>query len=132
MTRVLDHPLSDAVGGATACVAAVAATLGLAACGSSARAENAVSAAPPINSPCEQVAAVLSDGPDPDADPVGYAQAQVRQLRLLKLSKPALARPVAELANADAAFSHAGGHADATEVTTAEKAVDAICPGAAN
>ncbi len=30
---------------------------------------------------CKQVEAVLSDGPDPEADPVGYAQAQILPLR---------------------------------------------------
>ena len=39
---------------------------------------------------CITVSDVLSDGPDPDADPVGYAQAQVLPLEELSISEPAL------------------------------------------
>ena len=52
---------------------------------------------------CQRVSAVLSNGPDPDADPVGYAEAQVLPLR------------------------------QTTEaVAVASKKVDSICPGAAS
>src|ERR1700728_2213452 len=45
----------------------------LSACGSSGSPPDAAAA----KSACQQVSAVLSDGPDPSADPVGYAEAQV-------------------------------------------------------
>ncbi len=77
---------------------------------------------------------VLSDGPDPDADPVGYAQAQVLPLEHVKVSEPALRAAVAGLAAQYRAYSSATGAAQkalATRVTRAEDAVNAICPGAA-
>jgi hypothetical protein len=84
---------------------------------------------------CTSVADVLSDGPDPDADPVGYAQAQVLPLRQLKLSDPALRREVTRLAAAYQAYSTSKGAAGKTaaqQVKKAEAAVNAICPGAAH
>ena len=106
----------------------------LAACGSSSHSSTAASVAkaPPINSPCQQIQAVLSDGPDPSVDPVGYAQAQVLQLRKLDLHKPALAGAVRKLASAYQQFSESNGSsADKTTVKAAVKAVNTICPGAA-
>jgi hypothetical protein len=88
----------------------------------------------PILAPCQQVAAVLSDGPDPGADPVGYAQAQVIQLRKLKLSSRKLKHAVRELASAYALFSKTDGKSKSakTDVKKAVRAVNAICPGAAS
>jgi hypothetical protein len=88
----------------------------------------------PINAPCQRVTAVLSNGPDPDADPVGYAQAQVMQLRRIKLSNKHLRRSVRELATAYAAYSKSDGKSKPAkaEVKNAVKAVNAICPGAAS
>src|SRR5580658_9784510 len=37
---------------------------------------------------CRQVSAVLADGPDPDSDPVGYAEAQILPLRQVHTSDP--------------------------------------------
>jgi hypothetical protein len=137
MDRILNKPFTAplrafAAAAAAAAAAAVVVALVLAACGSSSHTENAVSKAPPINRPCEQVASVLSDGPDPGADPIGYAQAQVLQLRLLKLSQPKLASAVAGLATAYQEFSQADGRRGQSAVKRAQKAVNAICPGAAN
>jgi extracellular solute-binding protein len=87
----------------------------------------------PINAPCQRVTAVLSNGPDPDADPVGYAQAQVIQLRKIKLSDKKLRNSVRELAAAYAAYSKSDGKSKPAkaEVKKAVKAVNAICAGAA-
>ena len=77
---------------------------------------------------------MLADGPDPDADPVGYAEAQVLPLRKLKLADGTLAHAVRQLDAAYKSFSStdgARGTAAATEVSAAEKAVNAICPNAA-
>jgi hypothetical protein len=106
----------------------------LAGCGSSSHSSTAdsVAKAPPINSPCQQIQAVLSDGPDPSVDPVGYAQAQVLQLRKLHLDKPALAGAVSHLASAYQQFSQSNGSSnDKLTVKAAVKAVNTICPGAA-
>jgi hypothetical protein len=81
---------------------------------------------------CTAVSDVLSNGPDPDADPVGYAEAQVLPLRQLTLSDPALRPAVHTLAAAYQALSAShGAPADAVKVSAAEHAVNAICPGAA-
>lgn len=90
----------------------------------------------PIEAPCTQIAAVLSDGPDPGADPVGYAQAQVLQLRGLRrglrISKQPLRRAIAALAAAYQRFSRSGGSAAAKQsVSRATHGLDALCPGAA-
>ena len=84
---------------------------------------------------CTSVADVLSDGPDPGADPVGYAQAQVLPLRQLKITDPSLSKAVKTLASAYQAYATSTGAAKASaapRVSRAENAVNAICPGAAN
>jgi hypothetical protein len=83
---------------------------------------------------CTAVSDVLANGPDPDADPVGYAEAQVLPLKQLKVSEPALRAAVQNLAAAYQAYDSATGaaqHEAAALVTKAEGAVDALCPGAA-
>jgi hypothetical protein len=119
--------------------AAVLLALTVAACGSSSAQPSAArtSAAllgSAVQQDCTSVSDVLSDGPDPDADPVGYAQAQVLPLRQLTISDSALHRDVLALASAFQVFSagsHPGGTADALKVAKAENAVNSICPEAA-
>lgn len=94
------------------------------------------SAPPPSQSPavtaaCRQVSAVLSDGPDPGADPVGYAFAQIFPLGQLHPSDRALRAAIDDLASAYQEFYNAkGGEAAAKAVSRASAKVDAICPGA--
>ena len=81
------------------------------------------------------MADVLSDGPDPDADPVGYAQAQVLPLRQLSISDASLHRAVLTLAGAYETFSTSSSSTRATSaaaVTKAENEVNKICPQAAS
>ena len=109
----------------------------LAACSSSATSSASSTAlyGTSLSQQCTQVADVLSDGPDPDADPVGYAEAQVLPLRQLKLSDARLHADVLALASAYQTFSistGSAGTAAALTVSKAEQAVNAICPGAAN
>ncbi len=83
---------------------------------------------------CTGVANVLSDGPDPDADPVGYAEAQVLPLKQLTLSDPALRAAVEGLDAAYGRFSADNGAQSARyagAVSVAEKALNKICPNAA-
>jgi len=83
---------------------------------------------------CIDVSDVLSDGPDPDTDSVGYAQAQILPLEQLKISEPALRTAVTNLAAAFQAYSSSTGPAQdeaAVQTAKAEHAVNAICPGAA-
>ena len=140
MSRILLHhhapPARLAATGALAATAFIA--LAVTACGSSSSnpATSAVLGSQ-VKQNCTAVADVLSDGPDPDADPVGYAQAQILPLRQLKLSDPALRRDVLALAAAYQAVSTGSGAgstaaaAAAAAVTKAENSVNSICPQAA-
>jgi hypothetical protein len=80
---------------------------------------------------CQRVADVLSDGPDPGADPVGYALAQVLPLRQIKTSDAALKAAIDELAAAyESVYKTNAAAGTAAAVTKADTAVDKICPGA--
>jgi hypothetical protein len=79
---------------------------------------------------CRAVAAALSDGPDPSADPVGYAEAQVLPLRQIKSSDAALQSAIRQLSSAYESFYKSnGGAASSKLVHSAEKSVDKFCPG---
>jgi hypothetical protein len=107
----------------------------LAACGSTARPATSTGLLGSTRQQeCTSVADVLSDGPDPGADPVGYAQAQVLPLRQLKLTDAPLSTAVQTLASAYQAYATSTGPAKAaaSKVSKDEDAVNAICPGAAN
>jgi hypothetical protein len=79
---------------------------------------------------CRAVAAALSDGPDPSADPVGYAEAQVLPLRQIKSSNAALQSAIHQLSSAYESFYKSnGGAASSKLVHSAEKSVDKFCPG---
>jgi hypothetical protein len=81
---------------------------------------------------CQHVSAVLSDGPDPTADPVGYAEAQILPIAQLHIADPALHSAAARLAAAFRSVYDTNGSASATaEETRASSAVNVICPGAA-
>jgi hypothetical protein len=114
-----------------ACVVAVAGLLGagVVACGSS-----SASASAQVEQSCRQLEAVLSDGPEPAADPVGYAQAQVLPLRHLRTSDKRLHGAIEGLASAYQAFSakNGVGRSARDAVTAAAERVDAICPRAAS
>jgi hypothetical protein len=104
----------------------------LTACGSSPAHAGAAGAS--ISATCTTVGAALSDGPDPDADPVGYAEAQIKPLRAIQTSDLALRAAVRELAAAYAqVFASNGASGVAAKAVTAAAAkVNAICPGAAS
>jgi hypothetical protein len=100
----------------------------LAACGSSGTSGQAAGTA----QVCQQVSAVLSDGPDPGADPVGYALAQVRPLRQIKVTAdPALRQAVDGLAAAYQTFYDDNGKGSvATDaVNRAGRTMNGLCPG---
>ena len=116
------------MGGRVGTLLALAVLVG--ACGSSGH-PGAAAAAP--QKTCEQVSAVLSDGPDPDVDPVGYAQAQILPLRQIHASDPALGKAVATLADAYSSFVSASGSSAAkSAVASATRKINSICPGAAS
>ena len=109
--------------------------LAVAACGSaSSQTSSAVSLGSAVQLDCTSVADVLADGPDPGADPVGYAEAQVLPLRQLTISDTTLHRAVLTLASAYETFSTSSSSTRATSgaaVTEAESEVNKICPQAA-
>lgn len=100
----------------------------LSACGASGTSQ--ASAAP--SAACQRVSAVLSNGPDPTADPVGYAEAQIQPLGRVSTTDTALRHAISAL---DAAyrdmFATDGSKAASRAVSEASARMDAICPGAA-
>jgi hypothetical protein len=85
-----------------------------------------------VHSTCTQVSAVLSDGPDPDADPVGYAEAQILPLGQIRTSDAQIRAAISKLASAYRAFFDSNGNSSSAKlaVATASKRINAFCPGA--
>jgi hypothetical protein len=112
-----------------ALVPGVALALALAACGGSSG-----NPAAATRQSCQQIGAVLADGPDPDADPAGYAEAQILPLRQVRIADSPLRAAVGQLDSAyRRQFSSDGkSSAAAQAVAAASKKVNAICPGAAS
>jgi hypothetical protein len=106
--------------------------LALSACGGPAG--TATSAADATRQSCRQIGAVLSDGPDPDADPAGYAEAQILPLRQVHIADQPLRTAVGQLDSAYQQLLRSNGHGSAAvkAVAAASKKVNAICPGAAS
>jgi hypothetical protein len=104
----------------------------LGACGSSS-ASLSTSSRAKVKQACRQVQAVLSDGPEPQADPVGYAQAQVLPLRRIHTSDKGLREAIDGLAFAYGSFAAGnGGRSSDSAVNAAIDRVNAICPGVAS
>jgi hypothetical protein len=102
--------------------------LALSACSSSGNAAAAAASA----KTCQQVSAVLSDGPDPSEDPVGYAEAQILPLRQVHTSDLQLRAAISKLASAYAAFFADNGKSEsaASAVLAAAAHMNKLCPGA--
>jgi hypothetical protein len=99
----------------------------LSACGSGTSANSAA-----IKSACEKVGAALSDGPDPTADPVGYAEAQVLPLKEIKVDDPALQKAIYELDAAYKSYFDASGlQSTSVPLKQALTRVETFCPGVA-
>jgi hypothetical protein len=112
---------------AVAVAVAMALMVLLGACGSS---KPVSSSAQVEKQTCKQVEAVLSDGPEPEADPVGHAQAQVLPLREIHTSDGALHQAIDTLAAAYQSFSSSDGSSTAkSAVSTAGKTIGHLCPG---
>jgi hypothetical protein len=107
----------------------LALALALTACGGSSS-----SSAAATKKACQQVGAVLSDGPDPDADPAGYAEAQILPLSQIHAPSKSLRTAISQLDTAyQQVFASNGANTAATTaVAAASKKVNAICPGAAS
>jgi hypothetical protein len=106
--------------------------LTVAACGSSSGAKPPSSSeTASIAAACQRVAAVLTDGPDPGADPVGYALAQIKPLQAIQTSDASLRGAIVGLASAYQRFYDDNGtKAAAAVVISAGSRVDKFCPGA--
>ena len=102
----------------------------LAACGSPSVSAHPSSSATAVT--CQKVSGVLSDGPDPDADPVGYAFAQILPLRQITTSDAELQRAIDGLASAyQELYQSNGASASAQKaVSQASSRINALCPGA--
>jgi len=103
----------------------------LAACGSSGTASRTSDG--PTSQTCRAVAAVLSDGPDPTSDPVGYAQAQILPLRQIPVSSDrSLATAIDDLAAAYEQFVEADGTGATVthQVRVAVDRINGLCPDA--
>jgi len=115
---------------AAAAIAMLALATMVSACGSSTH-PTAAAAAPVAESACQQVGDALSDGPDPDADPVGYAEAQIQPLRQIHAGRPVLAQAITTLAGACSSYYAANGTGAAkTALNTAIKKINKLCPAA--
>jgi hypothetical protein len=130
------HPVVARIRGfaAVALIASGLAAL-LAACASPAAASRPAAATTPateVHLTCSQVSAVLSDGPDPAADPVGYAEAQILPLGQIRTPDPQLRAAISQLARAYQEFfdSHGTLATAKTAVASASKRIDSFCPGA--
>lgn len=82
---------------------------------------------------CQKVLAVLSDGPDPDADPVGYALSQIAPLGQIHTSDHALAQQLSDLVAADHALVNSNGsdHAATKSIAKDDAGLNKVCPGVA-
>jgi len=91
-------------------------------------------AASGVRQTCQQVSAALSDGPDPDADPVGYAEAQITPLRQIHTLDTRLSRAISALDAAYRGVSDSDGTSPlaTAAVAAASKQVNTVCPGAAS
>lgn len=115
---------------AAAAIAMLALATMVSACGSSTH-PTAAATAPVAESTCDQVGDALSDGPDPDADPVGYAEAQIQPLRQIHAASPVLAQAITTLAGAYSSYYAANGTGAAkTALNTAIKKINKLCPHA--
>jgi hypothetical protein len=106
----------------------------LAGCGSSSSgAVTAASVPPPTESVCTQVKGVLGNGPDPDADPIGYAEAQIAPLAAIHASTPTLQLAISSLDRAfKEEFTDKASPASKAAVRKAKRALNTVCPGAAS
>jgi hypothetical protein len=120
-----------------AAITVSAGSLALAACSSgpsSATSGGAAAAAKTPSALCQQILAVLSDGPDSGADPVGYALSQIMPLQAIHSSDTSVMHTVSQLVSADQAFYNSNGtdKSAATAIKKADASLNKACPGVAS
>jgi hypothetical protein len=82
---------------------------------------------------CQKILAVLSDGPEPGADPVGYALSQILPLGKIHTSDQSVRATLTNLIAADRKLVSSNGK-DKTATATIRKddaALNVACPGVA-
>jgi hypothetical protein len=114
---------------------ALAVLLPASACSSSGSAGTAATTGAPsaaAAATCQQVSAVLTNGPDPGTDPVGYAEAQIQPLRQIHTVDAALGTAVSTLATAYSGYYAASGKSKTATaaLTAAINQINKLCPGA--
>jgi hypothetical protein len=116
-------------------VSLVVAPLALAACssGSPGNTGGGAALAKAPDALCQQLSGVFSDGPDPDADPVGYALSQILPLRNLHTSDRTVMTTVGRLVAADQDLVKTNGDDKpaAAAIKKADKTINQACPGVA-
>ena len=82
---------------------------------------------------CQQLNGIFSDGPDPDADPVGYALSQILPLEGVHSTDAGVTAQLAKLVPADQQLVDSNGadKSAAATIAKADKAIDEACPGVA-
>jgi hypothetical protein len=125
-----------ALAGAVLATTVLAMTVLVSACGSGAHTATGQAASghtvPAAQQTCLQVDAVLSDGPDPGADPLGYAEAQILPLEQIHALDLTLGTAISTLAGAYQGYyaAHGTGSAATSTLNTAISRINALCPGA--
>jgi hypothetical protein len=104
------------------------------ACGTSSPSGAAVRSAHAPTAVCNKILAVLSDGPDPDADPVGYALSQILPLGQIHTTDHSVSTTLQSLIKADKALVKSKGSDKAakTGIKKADKSLNKACPGVAS
>ena len=104
----------------------------LVACGSSSSSSASSQAQPPATFR-QEVLAALSNGPDPDADPVGHASSQIAPLGQIGTSDHAVAQRLSRLIAADRALviSNGSDHAATKSIAKDDPGFNKVCPGVA-
>jgi hypothetical protein len=111
---------------------ALAILLPVSACSSAATSSTSLTSVSAAMATCNVVSAVLADGPDPDADPIGYAQAQILPLRQIHTADATLSKAITGLAGAYSGYSATNGASKTVTATlnAAINRINALCPGA--
>ena len=83
---------------------------------------------------CQKVLAVLSDGPDPGADPVGYALSQILPLGQIHTSDHAVSTTLHSLIENDRALVKSKGSDKSAKkaIKKADNSLNKACPGVAS
>ncbi len=104
------------------------------ACGAAGPSGAAVKSAHAPTAVCQKILAVFSDGPDPDADPVGYALSQILPLGQIHTSDHTVSTTLRSLIKDDRALVKSNGDDKTakTGIKKADKSLNKVCPGVAS